>query len=153
MKQEYTISEAKAQDAEAIAHFQVDMAKESEGAILDFDTVLKGVAQGIADPTKATYIIARDAQGGPVGSLMLTREWSDWHCAWYWWIQSVYIHPEHRRRGIYRAMYQRVKEMAIESKVSSIRLYADKTNLRAQQTYQSLGMTASHYMIFEEEIM
>ncbi len=61
-------------------------------------------------------------------SLMLTREWSDWNCQWYWWIQSVYVEPQHRGKGVYRAMYERVKQMARNENVSQVRLYVDKTN-------------------------
>lgn len=85
-------------------------------------------------------------------SLMLTREWSDWNCQWYWWIQSVYVESLHRGKGVYRAMYEWVKQMAREQSVSQIRLYVDKTNFTAQQAYQHLGMTEAHYLMYEEEL-
>ena len=83
---------------------------------------------------------------------MLTREWSDWNNQWYWWIQSVYVMPEYRKKGVYKAMYATLKQMARESGVAQIRLYADKTNLPAQQVYRRLGMRESHYLMFEETI-
>ena len=83
---------------------------------------------------------------------MLTREWSDWNNQWYWWIQSVYVMPEYRKKGVYKAMYATLKDMAQENGVSQIRLYADRTNLSAQQVYQRLGMRESHYLMFEETI-
>lgn len=131
-----------------IARFQVDMAMESEGLSLDHGRVLNGVKAVLADEAKGRYLVARIG-GTPVGSLMITREWSDWNCCWYWWVQSVYILPEFRRRGIYRAMYGKVQEMAAAEGVSQIRLYVDKENLAAQSVYQKLGMQECHYCMYE----
>jgi ribosomal protein S18 acetylase RimI-like enzyme len=40
--------------------------------------------------------------------------------------------------------------MVLESDdLNGVRLYADKTNLPAQQTYESLGMNQDHYSMFE----
>jgi ribosomal protein S18 acetylase RimI-like enzyme len=105
----------------------------------------------LQDENKGRYVLGI-IDGKPVGSLMLTREWSDWNNQWYWWIQSVYVMPEYRNQGIYRAMYATLKDMARENGVSQIRLYADRTNLSAQQVYQRLGMRESHYLMFEETI-
>lgn len=146
------IEQANIQDASAIAQFQVDMAAESEGTALDREVVLRGVTEGLKDEAKGIYLVARNDEGLPVASLMLTREWSDWNCAWYWWIQSVYVQPEYRQQGIYRSMYAKVKEMAKEANVSSVRLYVDKTNQRGLSTYQALGMQESHYLLYEETI-
>lgn len=51
-----------------------------------------------------------------------------------WWVQSVYVHPEHRRRGYYRKLYQHVRKLAKDSGASGIRLYADTANTRAHGT-------------------
>ncbi len=103
----YTVSTGTQDDIQAIAQFQVDMALESEGTVLDIQTVLPGVTAAMNDPQKGTYLVAR-ADGQAISSLMLTREWSDWTNRWYWWIQSVYVKPEYRGKGAYRAMYEEV---------------------------------------------
>lgn len=146
------IEQANISDASAIAQFQMDMAAESEGTTLNREVVLRGVIEGLKDEAKGIYLIARNEEGQPVASLLLTREWSDWNCAWYWWIQSVYVRPEYRRQGIYRTMYAKVKEMAKEANVSCVRLYVDKTNKLGLSTYQALGMQESHYLLYEETI-
>lgn len=146
-----TITRGKASDIEAIVRFQADMAMESEGTILDMDRLTLGVTSAINDEQKGTYLVAR-ANDIPIGSLMVTREWSDWNNMWYWWIQSVYVMPEYRNQGVYRAMYTTLKDMAKENGVSQVRLYADRTNHSAQQVYRRLGMTESHYLMFEETI-
>ena len=142
---------AKIEDASFIAKFQLDMAAESEGATLDYSVVLEGVKLGIKDENKGIYLLAKDSTNTIVGSLMITRELCDWNFAWYWWIQSVYVLPSHRRKGVYRLMYCKVKEWAEEQGISVIRLYVDKTNQVAQHTYKSVGMRESRYILFEEE--
>ena len=145
----YEINIGNSADIETIAQFQVDMAQESEGTSLNLDTVLKGVAAAISDEAKGTYIIAR-AEGEAIGSLMLTREWSDWTNRWYWWIQSVYVKPEFRGKGVYRAMYEKIKQLAKENGIVQVRLYVDKTNYPAQKVYNKLGMAECHYLMYEE---
>lgn len=146
-----TITQGKASDIDTIVRFQADMAMKSEGTMLDIDRLTLGVSSAINDEQKGIYLVAR-ANDTPIGSLMLTREWSDWNNQWYWWIQSVYVMPEYRKKGVYKAMYATLKDMAQENGVSQIRLYADRTNLSAQEVYQRLGMRESHYLMFEETI-
>lgn len=145
----YTISTGNTNDIDAITQFQVEMAQESEGTQLDYDRVHRGVTAVMNDAAKGTYLVARK-NGEAVGSLMITREWSDWNSEWYWWIQSVYVKPAYRHNGIYRMMYAHVKSMARAHKVSQIRLYVDKSNCAAQQVYNKLGMQECHYLMYEE---
>lgn len=142
------ITKGQIEDIENIAQFQVDMAMESEGTQLDKDTVTKGVSAAMADENKGLYYIAR-VDGKAVGSLMLTREWSDWNNGWYWWIQSVYVAPDYRRQGVYKSMYNAVCTDAKQQNIAQVRLYVDKTNTRGQEVYSSLGMQESHYLIYE----
>ncbi|MCQ2227947.1 MAG: GNAT family N-acetyltransferase [Bacteroidales bacterium] len=145
---EVIITQGRTEDIEVIAKFQVDMAMESEGTQLDKETVIKGVTAAMNDENKGLYYVAR-VEGKVVGSLMLTREWSDWNNGWYWWIQSVYVAPDYRRQGIYKSMYQAVCRDAKEQNVAQVRLYVDKTNTLGQKVYSSLGMQESHYLIYE----
>ena len=145
---EVTITIGQTADIEVVAEFQVDMAMESEGTRLNKETVIKGVTAAMNDENKGCYYVAK-VDGKPVGSLMLTREWSDWNNGWYWWIQSVYVAPDYRRRGIYKQMYHAVCQDAKQQNVAQVRLYVDKTNTRGQKVYESLGMEESHYLIYE----
>jgi ribosomal protein S18 acetylase RimI-like enzyme len=135
-------------DLEAITGFQTAMALESEGIILDSERVRNGVTAVMQDGSKGIYLVAR-TEGRPVASLMITREWSDWNNGWYWWIQSVYVMPEYRDQGIFRAMYTKVIEMAKEQNITQVRLYVDRHNTNAQKVYQKLGMEECHYLMYE----
>ena len=146
---DYTIVRGEVDDIESIVQFQAKMAMESEGTTLNLEKVTKGVTAAMNDESKGIYWVAK-VNGKVIGSLMVTREWNDWNNEWYWWIQSVYVLPDYRKHGVYKAMYSTLKEVAKENKVSQIRLYVDKTNHPAQQVYQRLGMHESHYLMYEE---
>jgi ribosomal protein S18 acetylase RimI-like enzyme len=80
-----------------------------------------------------------------VGQLMLTREWSDWRDGWWWWIQSVYVAPDWRRRGVYRALHDAVvAEVDAAPDVCGIRLYVEPENETARATYRALGMVETY---------
>ena len=133
---------------EEITRFQMDMAMESEGTSLDYERVHNGVKAVLEDEAKGRYIIAKINEEA-VGCLMITREWSDWNCGWYWWIQSVYVAPEHRGQGIYKALYHQVLQLAKAEGITQVRLYVDKENRTAQRVYQRLGMAESTYDMYE----
>lgn len=147
----YVITRGEVCDIESIVQFQAEMAMESESAALNREKVTKGVTAAMTDDSKGIYWVAK-VDNKAIGSLMLTREWSDWNNNWYWWIQSVYVKPEYRKQGVYKAMYAVIKEAAKENNVSQIRLYVDKTNHSAQKVYSRLGMNESHYLMFEESL-
>lgn len=151
MMSEYNISKAIAGDEAAIIGFQMAMAMETEGLALEKERVQQGVRAVMDDNSRGVYIVAKEG-GTPVASLMVTREWSDWNNRWYWWVQSVYVMPQHRKKGVLRAMYSYVKELAREEDVTTVRLYVDRNNHRAQSAYGRLGMAECHYLMYEDEI-
>lgn len=154
------IREAHLRDAEMLAQWAIAMAWETEHKRLDPATVLAGVEAGLTDPAKARYFVAmrevavagRETIGEAVGTLMLTREWSDWRCGDWWWIQSVYVPEAHRRQGVFAALYRHVEQLARDSeRVVGLRLYVERDNERAQRTYAALGMVDAGYRMFERE--
>lgn len=143
---------AEKSDISALVEFNQAMAFETEGKTLDAQILQSGVEAVFHDEKKGFYVVAEEDER-IVGGLMITFEWSDWRDNWFWWIQSVYILPEFRGRGIYRLLYEFVKESARERKdVFGFRLYVEKENTRAQGVYEKLGMQRSHYLMYEEEI-
>jgi ribosomal protein S18 acetylase RimI-like enzyme len=143
------VREAKPGEEWNIVEFQLSMAHETESIELDRNTVEKGVAAIFNDSAKGRYYVT-ELDGKIIGSLLTTFEWSDWRNGIVLWIQSVYVLPEFRRKGVYRNMYSHLKDMVLKSdKLKGIRLYADKSNHAASKTYKNLGMSPDHYITFE----
>jgi GNAT superfamily N-acetyltransferase len=136
-------------DAGSILEFQIAMAHETEDVTLVREITEQGVHAVFADPSKGRYYVAED-EGRVIASLMITYEWSDWRNGVVWWIQSVYVVPEARKRGVYAGLYQHVKQFVdAELQIRGIRLYVDNRNQPAQQVYARLGMEGEHYRVFE----
>src|SRR5438132_12701795 len=134
-------------DAAAIIDFQLAMARETEDVSLDRPICTRGVQAVFDDRSHGRYFVA-EADGRVAASLLITYEWSDWRNGVVWWIQSVYVRPEYRGRGVYAGLYAHVKQSADPS-VRGIRLYVDRRNAPAQEVYRRLGMNGEHYLVFE----
>lgn len=136
-------------DAGDIIDFQIAMARETEDFDLVRDITTRGVHAVFANPAYGRYFVAV-GEGKVVASLMITYEWSDWRNGMVWWIQSVYVVPAFRRRGVYAGLYEHVKAMVeAEPSIRGIRLYVDNRNKPAQEVYARLGMEGEHYRVFE----
>jgi ribosomal protein S18 acetylase RimI-like enzyme len=146
----WTVRAAALADAETVVDFNALLASETEGKTLDRTLLAPGVRAGLADPHKGRYFVALD-QGRIVGQMAITYEWSDWRNGWFWWIQSVYVRPEYRRRGVFRALFEYVQSAAKnDSEVIGLRLYVERDNLAAQKTYRTLGMDDTGYFVLEK---
>jgi len=142
------IRKANSKDLETLVDFMIAMAKETEGLSLQQNVLKPGVEAALNDEQKGIYYIA-EIDDKIAGSLMITFEWSDWRNKWVLWVQSVYTHPDFRKRGVYNALYQHLVAKVEAGEYAGIRLYVDKTNLPAQKVYQKLGMDGSHYDFYE----
>ncbi len=145
------IREGRPEDATIIAEYNRRMALETEDKKLDSETVRKGVEQGLQQPEKCCYFVA-EAGDSVVGQAMVTYEWSDWRNGDLWWIQSVYVHPDHRRQGIFKKLYQHIETLAREdTNVRGLRLYVEEDNVAGQAVYKKLGMSHAGYHVYERE--
>ena len=127
------------------------MAWETEQKRLDAERLGRGIAGVFAQPQRGFYLIA-ERDGAAVGSLMVTYEWSDWRSGDFWWIQSVYVTPEARRHGVFRALYAEVEQRAQAGGAVGLRLYVETENQSAQATYADLGMQRCHYWMYESPL-
>lgn len=143
-----TIRRATPTDLDTLIAGNRAMAQETEGLTLDPEVLGAGVRAILEGRALGRYYV-HEAAGRVVGQLMITHEWSDWRDRDVWWIQSVYVWPEARRRGIYRALYEHVLREAQAAGAAGVRLYVDTRNERAQAVYTSLGMDGGHYRVFE----
>lgn len=143
------IRDATAADEATIVDFNARMAEETEGRTLDPEVLGAGVAAALNDSTKGRYWLATSS-GKIAGQIMVSWEWSDWRNGMLWWIQSVYVPAQFRRQGVFRALYKHVESLAqADEEACGIRLYVEKNNVRAQQTYRVLGMSEPGYNVME----
>jgi len=152
-----TLRTAEASDIELLVQFNKAHAAEVEDKGLDPDVLRKGIGHLMEEPRDGFYLIAEvpTANGEEVasaGTLMVTKEWSDWRNGQFWWIQSVYVHPEYRRQGIYSALHHEVARLARNlGNCCGLRLYVEKENTGAQATYRAHNMDETYYLMFEED--
>jgi ribosomal protein S18 acetylase RimI-like enzyme len=146
------VRNAREQDLRALADFNIAMARETENKALSPSNVKAGMKAVIRQPDHGFYLVA-ELNGQVAGSLLVTKEWSDWRNGVFWWIQSVYVPPEFRKRGIYRTLYDSVKARAKSNpEVCGVRLYVAKNNRAAMSVYSRLGMSKTEYRIYEESL-
>ena len=100
---EIIVREATAAEAGRIAGFNRAAAMETEGAALNEQTVNSGVIALMSQPARGFYLVA-ELDGTLAGCLLITYEWSDWRNKNFWWIQSVFVKPELRGRGVYLSL-------------------------------------------------
>lgn len=88
-----------------------------------------------------------------VGQLMVTYEWSDWRNNMVWWIQSVYVKKEYRRRSVFKGLLKAVEEMAKEEGVKVLRLYVHDRNRSAVKVYEHVGMEKTPYLVYQKKVL
>lgn len=145
---EISIRRATPADAAVVADFNVRLARETEEHDLDEAAIGPGVRTALSDATKCLYFVA-ESGGRVVGQTMVTFEWSDWRNGDIWWLQSVYVDPAFRGRGVFRALHGAVEQAAREAGSIGLRLYVWNQNARAQATYAKLGWTDGNYKVME----
>jgi len=163
------IRDAEPADLDALVAGNLAMAWETETLRLDPTVLRAGVAFALSGSQEAHYWVAvstrsrepnllgTDSNQHPtspephiVGQVMVTREWSDWRNCHVWWIQSVYVWPQARKMGVWRALYAQVLAEARAAGAGVVRLYVDQRNTGAAAAYRQLGMDGGHYQVFEQ---
>lgn len=143
------IRESRPEDLDVVVRFNSAMALETEDKVLKPEVVTRGVRRALGDPERGRYFLA-EMDGRVVGQIMFTLEWSDWRDAWFWWIQSVFVDPEYRGRGVFSRLYRHLYDLArSDPDVCGLRLYVESENERAQSVYHALGMAKTGYLVME----
>lgn len=143
------VRKADRRDAPFIVMGNQSMARETEGKTLDSNRLSAGV-HGLFDRPQYGFYVVAEMNGRLAAQMMITYEWSDWRNRLFWWIQSVFVLPEFRRRGLYSHMHAWVEELAQREQACGLRLYVEKNNAAAKHTYHSCGMKPSPYDLFEQ---
>ena len=146
-----SIRNAVRSDAVTIVRFNAAMADETEHKTLDLRLLHDGV-NGLFDHPEYGFYILAESDGEIVGQIMITYEWSDWRNGVFWWIQSVYVKPEFRSRGVFRMLFDHISSTASgRETVCGFRLYVERENERAQRVYEAMGMKQTRYEMYEKD--
>lgn len=141
----FKVRNAKLDDLGNLAEFVIAEANEAEGIIKSSEIVLNGIKAGLENPDIARYWIIENENGNPFGNVSVVKEWSDWNCAFYWWIQSMFLLPNYRGIGLMEALLKEVKLAAENENAIELRLYVHKDNDRAIKAYKKVGFCNSDY--------
>ncbi len=151
MSTSITIRNAQPQDLSLIVDFNFILAEESEGKQLDRDVLTRGVGRALASPDMCRYFMA-EVNGQVAGQTMITFELTDWRDGVLWWLQSVYVRPEFRKLGVFKALFQHIASLARSTaEVRGLRLYVEQGNSRAQRVYEQMGMQPGGYLVYEQD--
>ena len=145
----YQIRPAIHADLDTIVAGNLALAEETECVRLDRPTLSDGVRAILEARVPGRSWVA-EVDGRVAGQLLITFEWSDWRNRLVWWIQSVYVWPDHRRQGVFEMLYARARQEARAAGAGGLRLYVDISNAPAQAVYAALGMNGDHYRVFED---
>jgi ribosomal protein S18 acetylase RimI-like enzyme len=148
----YVIRPAAPADSETLVAFTLSEALDSERRTLNRGEVQRGVAGAFDTPPKARYWVV-ESGGQIVAAASIVTEWSNFRGGDYWWIQSLYIVPEHRGRGLVDTILQHLVAEAKAGRALDLRLYGYNTNARALRAYQRFGFREAPYLILTKSLI
>ena len=144
------VRSATSNDLDVVVRYNAAIARETEHKEIDLATLREGVAAALARPAECRYFLA-EADGRVVGQAAVTYEWSDWRNGRFWWLQSVYVEAEYRRRGVFTALFNHIRDLArADAEACGLRLYVEQDNARARATYARMGFSPTGYVVLED---
>ena len=152
---DFHIRLAEPRDLESLVTYNMALAWETEGRQLERSLLQSGVESILTDSAKGFYVVMEHRPTRrTIGQLLITFEWSDWRNAIFWWLQSVYVHKDWRRQGVFKTLYDYVlQEGKRQGNVAGIRLYVEQDNAVAQEVYAQAGLSAAPYKVFETDFV
>ena len=143
------VREAGQSDVSTLIEYNLSLANETESILLDKDILRLGIEKAL-ELNDCRYLVA-ELNNKIVGQTMVTSEWSDWRNGVIWWMQSVYVNPDYRKRGVFQSILKHIENLAEKiPEVKALRLYVMDDNQIAQRVYQNLGMNNSNYLVYEK---
>lgn len=153
---DWHVRQGQMEDATTLLSFTLDEAVEAEGRVENQERVHKAIRLALEDPKdKALYLVVSASQDSQtlVGHCSITREWSDWNCAHYWWISSMYVRPQDRGKGAMQALLAEVDRRAKIENVPEVRIYVHKSNQRATRAWNREGFLSSEYWMGSRKVL
>ncbi|MBM80376.1 MAG: GNAT family N-acetyltransferase [Planctomycetaceae bacterium] len=152
MNSQYTIRRATRSDLETLVGFTVDEAMETEGSAPELDAVRIGVKAGLDGTAPVEYWVAQTQEAQVIGAISVVTKWSNFRGGYYWWIQSLYIVPDHRGTGLVDLLLDTVADSAKDAGAIDLRLYVIQSNGRAMAVYRRYGFDVAPYNIMTRSL-
>lgn len=146
MNLEYTIREAIDADLETLVDFAIQEARETEGTDPDASAVRIGVGSGLEGSVDAKYWVALSGDGQTVGAISVVTEWSNFRGGYYWWVQSLFVVPDHRGTGLVDFLLNTIADLANAAGALDLRLYVLQSNHRAIAAYRRCSFKQIPYV-------
>jgi GNAT superfamily N-acetyltransferase len=143
------IREASREDSKEIANNNVQLAEETEGRIISKNLAELGSSSVLSGERGGWYLVA-EHNNKIIGQVFITEEWSDWRNKAIWWMHRVYVKESWRKKGVFTALLQELKQMAIDEQVFALRLYQVDTNKKAARIYNNMGFADTSFRILEK---
>ena len=143
----WKIRPAQAADLPVLVAMQKAYATDSAGTTLAEDSIRRGIAMAWAEPGLARIYVA-DLDGAVIGMVVVTNEWSEWRGGVVYWLTSLYVAEEHRRKGVLSSLYRFARDqVAREPNAVGVRMQVRKHNEAGLAVAKSLGMTEEPYYL------
>ena len=143
----FLVRRATALDVEKLVSFAIAEAREVEKTARSSELIREGVRVGLEDDSIAMYWVLEKEDLEVIGNVSVVKEWSNWNAGYYWWIQSMFLHPEYRGKGLMDKLIEAVKETAKQGDAVDLRLYVHNRNERAIKAYRKSGFLDLDYRI------
>tara|TARA_B100000686_G_scaffold354567_1_gene465491 strand:- start:6408 stop:6875 length:468 start_codon:yes stop_codon:yes gene_type:complete len=139
-------------DIPTLVEYNLALAKETERFQLNKEFLQLGVKNSLKRGDCFYFVAEYDKK--VIGQTMITHEWRDWRNGIIWWLQSVYIKPDHRKQGVFKKILHYIESLAKDdSHIKALRLYVMNNNHSAKIAYRKLGMHNSNYIIYDNDLL
>ena len=148
----FLVRRAGCTDLEMLVSFAICEAREVEKTARAPQRIREGVRAGLEDDSIAMYWVLEKEDSGIIGNVSIVKEWSNWNAGYYWWIQSMFLLPDYRGKGLMNRLIEAVREAAKQEEAVDLRLYVHNQNERAIKAYRKSGFSDSEYRIMTKPL-
>ena len=141
------------EDLNPVIQMQMDLAYETENGLkLNKNKLKLGVEKCLLDNDnnnlKPFYIVA-SIDNNIVGFIGISPEWSDWWGTEYWWVISIFVKSQYRRKGVATKLFQYVLNKSKMKNIQTVNLRVEKLNANAIAFYKTIGFVIddSHHVM------
>lgn len=138
-----------------ISRFQVACCLETEQRDLVATEVQAGVVNILEHKELGLYFVVEHVSDKGVktviGCCLIQPQFSDWNCAYYVCLESVYIAPEFRKKGILQSLFEHIERYAKERfGYGEIRANVSRANVAMQKAMEKIGCKELVYKVYSK---